>query len=169
MEQTDLQILSFSNIMLHCKAPQSFDYHSCHFPANKRLTCFRWFLRIVPSGSGRFGRSSAEPDGGVILFESRSTSQMSSGSLKQTACMTKFDFKAIFWLFKFLRYGNAWHKFVPIKMHSIKFLQMAPCVFLQEHSNGSQVPSAAQFFSYHILCTEINKIHFFIKERHGRA
>lgn len=48
------------------------------------LTCFRWFFSIVPSGSGRPGSSSAEPDGGVILFESRSTSQMSSGSLKET-------------------------------------------------------------------------------------
>ena len=48
------------------------------------LTCFRWFFSIVPSGSGRPGRSSTEPDGGVILFESRSTSQMSSGSLKET-------------------------------------------------------------------------------------
>jgi hypothetical protein len=56
------------------------------------LTCFRWFLRIVPSGSGRFGRSSTKPDGGVILFESRSISQMSSGSLTMTCkrkCMIK--------------------------------------------------------------------------------
>ena len=44
-------------------------------------TCFKWFLRIVPSGSGNGGISSDKSDGGVNLFESRSTCQISPGNL----------------------------------------------------------------------------------------
>lgn len=43
--------------------------------------CFKWFLNIVPSGSGSGGKSST-PDGLISLFASRSTNQTSSGSLK---------------------------------------------------------------------------------------
>ena len=43
--------------------------------------CFRWFLKIVPSGSGSGGKSST-PDGLVSLFASRSINQTSSGNLK---------------------------------------------------------------------------------------
>lgn len=51
----------------------------CNFQTNgmekqmvEGFTCFRWFLRIVPSGSGSMG-SSASTLAGVNLFESRST------------------------------------------------------------------------------------------------
>lgn len=37
---------------------------------------------MVPSGSGKGGMPSFGPVGGVNLLESKSTSQMSSGSLK---------------------------------------------------------------------------------------
>lgn len=50
--------------------------------ADGKLTCFRWFFRIVPSGSGSAGISSGVPVGGVNLFESKSTNQMSSGNLQ---------------------------------------------------------------------------------------
>lgn len=46
------------------------------------VTCFRWFFRMVPSGSGSTGISSFDPVGGDSLFESKSTSQISSGNLK---------------------------------------------------------------------------------------
>lgn len=42
------------------------------------FTCFKWFFKIVPSGSGKGGISLGE----VSLLESRSTSQISSGNLK---------------------------------------------------------------------------------------
>ena len=44
------------------------------------LTCLRWFLRIVHSGSGSGGMSS-QVGGAVILLASRSTNHTSSGSL----------------------------------------------------------------------------------------
>lgn len=47
----------------------------------KGLTCFKWFLRMVPSGSGSGGISSPTAPVDVNLFESKSTSQISSGSL----------------------------------------------------------------------------------------
>ena len=43
-----------------------------------RGTCFKWFFRMVPSGSGSAGIS---PENDSLL-ESKSTNQMSSGSLK---------------------------------------------------------------------------------------
>ena len=43
--------------------------------------CFRWFRRMLPSGSGRGGKSST-PHGLINLFASRSINQTSSGSLK---------------------------------------------------------------------------------------
>lgn len=46
------------------------------------VTCFKWFLSMVPSGSGSGGICSGSPDVGVSRLESRSTSQMSSGSLQ---------------------------------------------------------------------------------------
>lgn len=45
-------------------------------------TCLRWFFKMVPSGSGKCGISSAPRWAGVSLFESKSTSQISSGSLR---------------------------------------------------------------------------------------
>lgn len=48
------------------------------------LTCFRWFFRIVHSGSGKDGISSQDEDF-VILLASRSTNHTSSGSLME-AC-----------------------------------------------------------------------------------
>lgn len=49
---------------------------------NQNVTCLRWFFKMVPSGSGKTGISSFEPVGGESLFESRSTSQISSGNLQ---------------------------------------------------------------------------------------
>lgn len=51
----------------------------CH--RNDSHTWCRWLRRIVPSGSGSAGIPSFVPVGGESLFESRSTSQISSGNL----------------------------------------------------------------------------------------
>lgn len=48
---------------------------------------------MVPSGSGNNGISSFEPVGGESLFESKSTSQMSSGNLKPMKILQTFFFE----------------------------------------------------------------------------
>lgn len=46
---------------------------------------------MVPSGSGKGGMSSPVPVQGVSLFESRSISQMSSGSLEEQRLRTSYE------------------------------------------------------------------------------
>jgi hypothetical protein len=49
--------------------------------------------------------------------------------------MTQTDFKASFLLVNFLRYETACHKYVQIKMHNIKPLQMASKLLLLHASH----------------------------------